>query len=84
MESAHLVSPSGERWSGGYAAPSLLRLLPGGGPLAGVAEGRTHLADRFYRAVSRHRTALGRAVTGGAKRRADELIGERSSSPEAV
>ncbi len=45
MDSWHLVSPAGERWSAGAAAAPLLRLLPGGDS-AGVAPGGRTAHDR--------------------------------------
>jgi predicted DCC family thiol-disulfide oxidoreductase YuxK len=55
MDSWHLVSPSGERWSAGAAAPPLLRLLPGGGIPARLLAAFPGLTERAYRFVARHR-----------------------------
>lgn len=59
MASWHLVSPRGERWSAGAAAPPLLRLLPGGGPPARLLAASHALTERAYAFVARHRGALG-------------------------
>lgn len=48
----HLVSPSGEVTSGDAAIPALLRLLPGGAPLAWLlvhAPGGQWAIEQFYR-----------------------------------
>ncbi len=79
MASWHLVTPDGEVRSGGPALAPLLRMLPGGWPLAAVAERVPGLVDRGYRWVAEHRTAVGRPVTEGAKRRADRRIAEREA-----
>ena len=66
MASWHLVSPGGERWSGGAAAPPMLRLLPGGRLPARALAAFPGLTDRAYGLVARHRGALGRLF--GARR----------------
>jgi predicted DCC family thiol-disulfide oxidoreductase YuxK len=60
MASWHLVSPDGERWSAGAAAPPLLELLPGGRLPARLLAASPGLTERAYRLVARHRGALGR------------------------
>jgi len=70
----HLVSPQGERSSGGRAAVPLLRLLPGGRAPAAVLERMPRLTDRAYEWVVRHRTLLSRAVPAGSKERATDRI----------
>jgi predicted DCC family thiol-disulfide oxidoreductase YuxK len=72
----HLVE-SGERHSAGQAFPPLFRLLPGGRPLARIAEVFPRLTDRAYFLVADNRSQLGSLVTDGAKRRADARIAER-------
>lgn len=59
MESWHLVL-DGDVYSGGAAAAPLLRLLPGGRPLAPVAAAFPGLSDRAYRLVARNRDRFGR------------------------
>ena len=62
MASWHLISPDGERLSGGGALAPLLQLLPGGRlPAAGVAR-FPGLTDRAYRWVAAHRVQLSRWV----------------------
>jgi predicted DCC family thiol-disulfide oxidoreductase YuxK len=57
----HLVGDGGVR-SGGAAVAPLLRLLPGGRPLAGIAERFPRETDRAYRWVAEHRDAIGRLL----------------------
>jgi predicted DCC family thiol-disulfide oxidoreductase YuxK len=73
MESWHLVSPSGERYSGGVALPALLRLLPGGRAPAAAFARFPRLTDRGYRWVAAHRVGLSRLLPARLKRRADRL-----------
>jgi predicted DCC family thiol-disulfide oxidoreductase YuxK len=70
LASAHLVSPSGERFSAGAAIAPLLRLLPGGRiPALGAAR-LPRLASRVYDWTADHRSQLSRAVPPSIKRRA--------------
>jgi predicted DCC family thiol-disulfide oxidoreductase YuxK len=62
MQSWHLVTPDGRVWSAGAAFPPLLRLLPGGGPLAALASALPRATERAYRWVSGHRDWLGRRL----------------------
>jgi predicted DCC family thiol-disulfide oxidoreductase YuxK len=59
MGAWHLVLPEGEVLSAGAAVPALLRLLPGGRPLATVAGALPNTTDRLYRGGARHRDRLG-------------------------
>jgi predicted DCC family thiol-disulfide oxidoreductase YuxK len=59
MGSWHLVV-DGDVYSGGAAAAPLLRLLPGGGPLAPVVAAFPGMSDRAYRLVARNRDLFGR------------------------
>lgn len=77
MRSTHLISPTGERFSGGEAAAPILRLLPGGAPLAALARRVPGLADRAYGWVAGNRDRLGRLIGSSARRRADTLIASR-------
>jgi len=79
MASWHLVEPGGEVRSGGAAFGPVLRRLPGGRPLARIAEALPGPVDRAYRFVAGHRTPIGRRLTEGARRRADRRIGGRES-----
>jgi predicted DCC family thiol-disulfide oxidoreductase YuxK len=58
----HLVTRGGRVVSAGAAVPLLLRELPGGGPLARLAESFPRSTDRAYRAVARRRGAIGRLL----------------------
>jgi predicted DCC family thiol-disulfide oxidoreductase YuxK len=84
MASWHLAIADGEVRSGGPALAPLLRTLPGGRPLAAVAERAPRAVDRAYRFVAEHRTVFGRPLTEGAKRRADRRIEERLTSRTMV
>ena len=62
MASWHLVLPDGRVFSAGAAAAPLLRLLPGGSPLAALLSTFPRTTERTYRWVTRHRDRLGRLV----------------------
>lgn len=80
----HLVSPSGERHSGGAAFAPVLNLLPAGRTLgAGVAR-VPKLADRAYRWTAAHRMQLSRWVPAAAKRRAKARVRERELSSDRL
>jgi predicted DCC family thiol-disulfide oxidoreductase YuxK len=74
MASWHLISPSGERRSGGEALPPLLHALPGGRLPAAVFARFPRLTARGYRWVAEHRSELSRWVPPGAKRRAGQRV----------
>jgi predicted DCC family thiol-disulfide oxidoreductase YuxK len=74
----HLIDAGGAVHSAGAGFEPLLRLLPGGGPLAALAAKFPRATERGYRAVAGNRSLFGRLVTDGAKRRADEKIAARS------
>jgi predicted DCC family thiol-disulfide oxidoreductase YuxK len=77
MASWHLVGDDGQLRSAGAGIAPLLRLLPGGAPLAAVAARTPRLMERGYRLIAGHRSLWGKLVTDGAKRRADRRIAER-------
>lgn len=77
MASWHLVAPAGEVRSAGAAAGPLVRMLPGGGPLAALFERFPRATERGYRWVADHRSWFGRALPDAARARADSLISER-------
>ncbi|HEV7529878.1 MAG TPA: DCC1-like thiol-disulfide oxidoreductase family protein [Solirubrobacteraceae bacterium] len=62
MDSWHLVCGDGEVRSAGRGVAPLLRLLPGGKPLAALAERFPRATDAGYAFVARHRSTLGRLV----------------------
>jgi predicted DCC family thiol-disulfide oxidoreductase YuxK len=59
MASWHLVTED-VRYSAGRAVAPLLRLLPGGGPLARLVEAFPSATDASYEFVAAHRSALSR------------------------
>jgi predicted DCC family thiol-disulfide oxidoreductase YuxK len=75
----HFVDVGGERSSGGQAAIPMLRDLPGGQPLATVLARFPAATDRVYGWVASHRSALGRVLTNGARRRAQARIRRRQT-----
>jgi predicted DCC family thiol-disulfide oxidoreductase YuxK len=58
MSSWHVVMSDGCVYSAGAAFPPLLRLLPGGRPLAAVAAAFPRLTERAYQHVARTRGPL--------------------------
>jgi predicted DCC family thiol-disulfide oxidoreductase YuxK len=77
MASWHLVAPGGAVTSAAAAAPPLLRLLPGGHPLAALAARLPGPVERTYGWVARNRGRLARPLGERALTRADALIAER-------
>ena len=77
LASWHFRDPNGALFSAGAAFAPLLRLLPGGGPLAGLAARFPRGTERAYRIVASNRGVLGALVTSGARARADRLLTER-------
>lgn len=62
LDSWHLVSANGELHSAGAAAGPLLRLLPGGRPLARLTEALPGATERVYRLVAGNRTRISKAL----------------------
>jgi predicted DCC family thiol-disulfide oxidoreductase YuxK len=83
MASWHLVGEDGRVYSGGAAFAPLLRLVPGGGPLAKVLARFPALADVAYRAVAGRRSFFGRLVPASSAARARERI-EAAAHPARV
>ncbi|HET8822589.1 MAG TPA: DCC1-like thiol-disulfide oxidoreductase family protein [Thermoleophilaceae bacterium] len=79
LDSWQLVLPDGTALSAGAAFPPLFRLLPGGAPLARLTDRFPGPADRAYRWVADHRSALGRPIPGAVKRWADRVISESAA-----
>lgn len=74
LAAMHLVTPEGERLTGGSALAPLLRLLPGGAiPAAPVAR-LPEPSRRAYEWVASHRTQISRAVPTAVRRRASERV----------
>jgi predicted DCC family thiol-disulfide oxidoreductase YuxK len=74
MASWHLVTADGRIHSAGGGVGPLLRLLPGGGTAARLTEAVQPATDAAYRFVAEHRSAFGRLLTRGARRRADATL----------
>jgi predicted DCC family thiol-disulfide oxidoreductase YuxK len=87
MASWHLVAADGSVTSAGAAAAPLLRLLPGGRPLAAIAARAPRAVNWGYDRIAHNRSRLGPLVTAGAKARADRVIaarrGEAARRPSA-
>lgn len=82
MASWHLISPTGERRSGGAAVPQLLRMLPAGRLPAAGFERFPKLTDRGYRWVAEHRSRLSKWVPSSAKQRAGQRVHRRERDRE--
>jgi predicted DCC family thiol-disulfide oxidoreductase YuxK len=67
--------------SAGAAFSPLLRLLPGGAPLAVLTDRFPAFTERAYRFVADRRTAFGKRLPASAERWADRVISE--SAPES-
>jgi predicted DCC family thiol-disulfide oxidoreductase YuxK len=82
MASWHLISPTGERRSGGAALVPLLRVLPAGRlPGAGFAR-FPGITDRGYRWVAEHRSQLSKLVPASVKQRAGQRVHQREQDRE--
>jgi predicted DCC family thiol-disulfide oxidoreductase YuxK len=77
IASWHLISPIGERRSGGAALAPVLRLLPHGGVPAAACSRLPNLTERAYGWVAAHRPQLSGLIPSSLKRRAAERVGER-------
>jgi predicted DCC family thiol-disulfide oxidoreductase YuxK len=84
MASWHLVDAEGRIHSAGAGFAPLLRLLPGGLPLAAIAARAPRTIERAYRWVAGRRSLWGKLVTDGAKCRADRRIAERLRHQDAA
>jgi predicted DCC family thiol-disulfide oxidoreductase YuxK len=80
LDSWQLVLPNGTVVSAGAAFSPLLRLLPGGAPLARLTDRFPRAAEVAYRWVADHRTVFGRPLPDSAKRWADRVISDRATS----
>jgi predicted DCC family thiol-disulfide oxidoreductase YuxK len=77
MASWHLVAPDGSVLSAGAATAALLRLLPGGRPLAALGGRFPGALEHAYAWVARHRGAFGRPLGRRAIARAEATIAAR-------
>ena len=80
MRSWHLVGADGTIYSAGEAAAPLVRLLPGGRPLAAVLSSLPRTTERLYAWVAASRGRLGPLVSRAAVARAEKRIDERASA----
>jgi predicted DCC family thiol-disulfide oxidoreductase YuxK len=78
LASWHLISPGGERSSGGAAVAELLRMLPGGHAPAACFARFPELTDHAYEWVVDHRSQLSRLVPSKAKLRAGAWLSRRA------
>jgi predicted DCC family thiol-disulfide oxidoreductase YuxK len=78
LASWHLVAPDGHRESAGAAGPPLLRLLPGGAVPAAALARAPKQTERAYEWVADHRSQLSRLVPSSAKRRAKQVVRQRT------
>ena len=81
LDSWRLILPDGTTASAGAAFSPLLRVLPGGAPLARLTDRFPRAAERAYRFVADRRSALGKPLPASAKRWADRVISE--SAPDS-
>jgi predicted DCC family thiol-disulfide oxidoreductase YuxK len=79
MASWHLVAPDGRVHSAGRGVAPLLRLLPGGRPLARLAEVAQPATDAAYGLLAGHRTAIGGVLPRRARERADRRLSRARS-----
>jgi len=77
-DSWHLITEDGRVFSAGAGVEPLMRLLPGGRPIAALARAFPRLTERAYRFVADHRGRLGRLLPAGAIERATARIDKRA------
>jgi predicted DCC family thiol-disulfide oxidoreductase YuxK len=73
---AHPEAPATPAHSAGAAFSPLLRLLPGGAPLARLTDRFPRATERAYRWVADHRGVFGKALPRAVRRWADRTISE--------
>jgi predicted DCC family thiol-disulfide oxidoreductase YuxK len=76
LDSWQLALPDGTVRSAGAAFPPLLRLLPGGAPLAWLTGRFPGVTERAYRWVADRRSAFGRLIPHVAGNWADRVISD--------
>ena len=80
MASWHLISPAGDRRSGGAAVPPLLPTVTCRSAPGSRSRAASRLTDRGYRWVAQHRSQLSKWVPMSAKQRATERVHKRETS----
>jgi predicted DCC family thiol-disulfide oxidoreductase YuxK len=79
LDSWRLILPDETVLSAGAAFSPLLRLLPGGAPLARLTDRFPGAAERGYRWVADRRSAFGRPLPATVKLWADRVISESAA-----
>lgn len=82
IRSAHAFGPDGRLRSGGAAASTVLLMLPGGRPLAWLADLAAPITDIAYRAVTAARPLLSRLTPSYACHASEALIAKRRATCE--
>jgi predicted DCC family thiol-disulfide oxidoreductase YuxK len=82
MASWHLVTGSGDVYSGGAALPAVFERLPAGGVFARMFAAFPRVTDRGYRWVAGHRSLFGRLTRR--RRRHSERCIERYSAAQGA
>jgi predicted DCC family thiol-disulfide oxidoreductase YuxK len=83
LESWHLITADGSRYTGGPAFEPLLALLPGGRPLSGLAGRFDGQTARGYDLVSEHRDRIVRVIPRRLRGWAERTLEERRPTPPA-
>jgi predicted DCC family thiol-disulfide oxidoreductase YuxK len=81
LDSWQLILPDGTVRAAGAAFGPLFRLLPGGTPLAVLAERFPRASERAYRWVADRRSVFGKPLPAAVRRWADRVISE--SEPQS-
>lgn len=81
LESWHFARPGEPLASGGAAFPPLLRMLPGGKPLAAAVARIPGTTDRCYRWVARNRSTLSKPIRRSWKQSATRRVRARHQEP---
>lgn len=82
LASWHVRDARGQLRSGGAALAPVLRSLPGGRPLAALADASPRATALAYRWIAEHRSLLSRPLSSGSKARARALIARRERAPQ--
>lgn len=83
LESWHLITADGSRYTGGPAFEPLLALLPGGRPLSRLAGRFDDPTARVYDVVSDHRDRIVRVIPRRLRRWAERTLEERRAQAPA-
>jgi predicted DCC family thiol-disulfide oxidoreductase YuxK len=83
LESWHLITADGTRYTGGPAFEPLLALLPCGRPLSRLAGRFDERTARLYDLISEHRDRVGRVVPGRLRGWGERTLEERRRRAQA-